>query len=127
MSSLWQNKQTHNGSLWRTCAACSVQTRVKRSGKSLMRWPTAGSMCGGHVYGLTSQWEPAIGGIVGLESPTLPTPRAQNGESRNMTPWVRPLGEPQNLDNAIARLPGVVLNPVSDDGKLSWVEHPPPR
>ena len=34
----------------------------------------------------------------------LPTPRAQNGEPRNMKPWVRPLDQPQNLENAIARL-----------------------
>jgi hypothetical protein len=34
----------------------------------------------------------------------LPTPRAQNGESRNMKPWIRPLDQPQNLENAIARL-----------------------
>ena len=84
-------------------------------------------MQNGHVYAPTSQWEPATAGNDGSQSPTLPTPRAQNGESRNMTPWVRPLNKPQNLENAIARLPGVVLNPVSDDGKLSWVEHPPPR
>lgn len=34
----------------------------------------------------------------------LPTPRAQNGEPRNMKPWVRPLDQPQNLENALARL-----------------------
>jgi hypothetical protein len=34
----------------------------------------------------------------------LPTPRAQNGEPRNMKPWVRPLDQPQNLENAMARL-----------------------
>jgi len=34
----------------------------------------------------------------------LPTPRAQNGEPRNMKPWVRALDQPQNLENAIARL-----------------------
>jgi len=37
-------------------------------------------------------------------SASLPTPRAQNGEPRNMKPWVRPLDQPQNLENAIARL-----------------------
>ena len=42
----------------------------------------------------------------------LPTPRAQNGEPRNMKPWVRPLDQPQNLENAIARLlPTPLANP----------------
>jgi len=41
----------------------------------------------------------------------LPTPRAQNGEPRNMKPWIRPLDQPQNLENAIARLlPTPVVN-----------------
>ena len=35
----------------------------------------------------------------------LPTPRAQNGESRNQNIWERPLDKPQNLENALARLP----------------------
>ena len=35
---------------------------------------------------------------------SLPTPRAQNAETRNSKPWIRPLDEPQNLENAIARL-----------------------
>lgn len=34
----------------------------------------------------------------------LPTPRAQNGETRNQNCWVRPLDQPQNLENAIGRL-----------------------
>ncbi len=37
----------------------------------------------------------------------LPTPRAQLGESRNNTAWQRPLDQPQNLENAIARIPSV--------------------
>ena len=37
---------------------------------------------------------------------TLPTPRAQNGEGRNMNIWPRPLDQPQNLENALARLSG---------------------
>tara|TARA_Y100000758_G_scaffold186461_1_gene132727 strand:+ start:3163 stop:3591 length:429 start_codon:yes stop_codon:yes gene_type:complete len=37
---------------------------------------------------------------------TLPTPRAQNGEGRNMNIWARPLDQPQNLENALARLSG---------------------
>jgi hypothetical protein len=34
----------------------------------------------------------------------LPTPRSQNAEDRNSKLWVRPLCEPQNLENALARL-----------------------
>ena len=34
----------------------------------------------------------------------LPTPRAQNGEKRNMNIWKRPLDQPQNLENALARI-----------------------
>jgi len=45
----------------------------------------------------------------------LPTPRAQNGEPRNMKPWVRPLDQPQNLENAIARL---LPTPTTGDSKV---------
>ena len=46
----------------------------------------------------------------------LPTPRAQNGEDRNSKPWVRPLGQPQNIENALARLPGASSGLPSDGG-----------
>lgn len=46
----------------------------------------------------------------------LPTPRSQNGEERNSRPWVRPLDQPQNLENALARLPGVGTPPPSAAG-----------
>ena len=49
----------------------------------------------------------------------LPTPRAQNGEPRNMKPWMRPLDEPQNLENALARLPGAISALPSPDGSES--------
>jgi hypothetical protein len=35
----------------------------------------------------------------------LPTPRSQNGEDRNNRIRARPLDEPQNPENALARLP----------------------
>tara|TARA_R100001244_G_scaffold7424_1_gene9527 strand:+ start:138 stop:896 length:759 start_codon:yes stop_codon:yes gene_type:complete len=51
----------------------------------------------------------------------LPTPRAQNGEPRNMKPWIRPLDQPQNLENAIARLlPTPTVNGVCNDGPSQW-------
>ena len=43
----------------------------------------------------------------------LLTPRAGNGEPRNMKPWVRPLDQPQNLENAIGRL---LPTPTAQDG-----------
>jgi len=63
----------------------------------------------------------------GSASPNLPTPRAQNGEPRNMKPWVRPLDEPQNLENALARLPGVATRLRSNDGNESSDDQHPPR
>lgn len=39
-----------------------------------------------------------------LRGALLPTPRAQNGEPRNQTPYLRPLTDPQNLKNAEARM-----------------------
>ena len=51
----------------------------------------------------------------------LPTPRAQNGEPRNMKPWIRPLDQPQNLENAIARLlPTPTVNGAFNDGPSQW-------
>ena len=49
----------------------------------------------------------------------LPTPRAQNGEDRNMKPWVRPLDQPQNLENAVGRLlPTPTARDWKDTGNL---------
>jgi DNA (cytosine-5)-methyltransferase 1 len=47
--------------------------------------------------------------VGGPQSPValFPTPRSQNGEERNSNIWKRPLNQPQNLENALARLPGV--------------------
>lgn len=56
--------------------------------------------------------------------PLLPTPRAQNGEERNANIWERPLDQPQNLENALARIgastppPSDAGNPSSDDPHL---------
>lgn len=49
----------------------------------------------------------------------LPTPRAQNGEERNQLCWLRPPDQPQNLENALARLPGVSTLPLSPAGSPS--------
>lgn len=39
-----------------------------------------------------------------LTGALLPTPRAQHGETRNQNIWARPLDQPQNLENALARI-----------------------
>lgn len=49
----------------------------------------------------------------------LPTPRAQNGEERNQNIYKRPLDQPQNLENALARLPGEITLPLFSDGSES--------
>ena len=69
---------------------------------SLPRLPNWGSTTSdGVLYELPT---PALLTDARDGSASLPTPRAQNGEPRNMKPWVRPLDQPQNLENAIARL-----------------------
>ena len=68
--------------------------------ESLRAWPRSGSLRNGGVYGLP-MLVPRMAVSAGS---VLPTPRAQNGEARNMNCWVRPLDQPQNIENAIARL-----------------------
>ena len=61
-------------------------------------------MCGGRVYELPTS-VPRIGESGCSSSLLLPTPRAQNGEQRNQNIWERDESEPQNLENALARVP----------------------
>lgn len=56
--------------------------------------------------------EEAIEFLPGINA-LLPTPRAQNGESRNQNIYARPLDQPQNLENALALLP----TPLASDYK----------
>jgi hypothetical protein len=53
----------------------------------------------------------------------LPTPRAQNGEERNSNIWERPLDQPQNLENALARI-GATTGQRSAVGKPSSDDQP---
>jgi hypothetical protein len=53
----------------------------------------------------------------------LPTPRAQNGETRNMNIWARPAGQPQNLENALALI-GDSTNKPSNDGNTPSDDRP---
>jgi hypothetical protein len=68
-------------------------------------WPTSGMTRRGQLLPL----ETSAHRIGGSEcSFLLPTPRSQNGEERNSNIWPRPLDQPQNLENALARVPLVM-------------------
>lgn len=54
----------------------------------------------------------------------LPTPRAQNGEERNQNIWQRDIKEPQNLENALARLGNNTSQPLDDGNASSTGQHP---
>jgi hypothetical protein len=54
----------------------------------------------------------------------LPTPRAQHGEPRNQNIWARDLSEPQNLENALARI-GDHTSPLSAVGNEPSDGQPP--
>lgn len=51
----------------------------------------------------------------------LPTPRAQLGEDRNNKPWLRPMDQPQNLENAVARV--LLPTPTADQPGGTWQQH----
>jgi hypothetical protein len=74
---------------------------LEDSTSSLAILPRAGSMRNGTIF-LRRPLAPLTGGTA---SGSLPTPRAQNAEPRNSKPWARPLNEPQNLENWLARHP----------------------
>lgn len=59
----------------------------------------------------------------------LPTPRAQLGEDRNNKPWLRPLHEPQNLKNAVGRMPASAPTPAPSTARNAGTDPhltPPP-
>ena len=67
-------------------------------------WPRSGFMCGGRAYELPMS-VPRTSASGCSSSLLLPTPCAQNGEQRNQNIWERDESEPQNLENALARVP----------------------
>lgn len=69
--------------------------------------PISGMTRSGFVYRLRP-WERRISGRGSLQ---LPTPRSQNGEERNSRAWVRPLDQPQNLENFVGRYPRTGMGP----------------
>lgn len=73
---------------------------------SLLPTPTA-SQPGGTVQRHLERKGPGRNTVTDLGmvvEQLLPTPPAQNGEPRNQTPYLRPLTDPQNLENAVARM-----------------------
>ena len=79
-----------------------------RAGSALLPTPTTSDRNGPGKHG---DGGPDLRTTVSL----LPTPRAQNGDPRNMRPWVRPLDQPQNLENVIGRL---LPTPMAGDCKV---------
>jgi len=88
----------------RTCPGCCLLTTGVLFPELFTDWPTSATTSLG---GLSQQspLEHPIDASDGGDLPTLPTPRAQNGEDRNNKIYPRPLDQPQNLENALARLP----------------------
>ena len=99
-----------------SCWRMSQPTLLSVVPESLEHLPDWGTTSDGELYVLPT---PERLTAVLDDGVLLPTPRAQNGEDRNMKPWRRPLNEPQNLENALARLSGIVTNQRSDGGSES--------
>ena len=105
-----------DSSSWRT----SQGSLLSEAYPLLERLPDWGTTAGGALC-VQATPEHLTGVRDGSVSPNLPTPRAQNGEPRNMKPWIRPLDQPQNLENAIARLlPTPTVNGACNDGPSQW-------
>lgn len=126
-----------DSSSWRTWEPFLFEDSTSFSG----RWPKSGTTLGGHAFELPTSVLPTSAiACSSLPSPgtpqardykgvpgsrfnskslprgvaLLPTPRSQNGEDRNNKVWARPLDQPQNLENALARI-GDLTPPPSDD------------
>ena len=98
-----------NGSCWRTSQG-TLLSEDQPLLPALPAWGTATS--DGGLFQLAPPRLPTNANDCLL----LPTCRAQNGETRNMNIWKRPLGQPQNLENALARLDGDDMSEPFDDG-----------
>ena len=100
MSAVLVAKLERTPSSSKTSPAFSVLTVGTLWPELFRRWPKTGSMRDGLVYEHPTSVPP----ISDSDGSVLPTPRAQNGEPRNHNCWVQPLDQPQNIENAIARL-----------------------
>lgn len=87
----------------------SVPVIVVSGGSALLLTPTKGDGDGGgrSTPGTRGIDKDGSGGLREQVRELLPTPRTQNGNNRNNRnnrPYLRPLDQPQNLENAIGRL-----------------------
>jgi hypothetical protein len=80
---------------------------------ALLPTPSAADGMGGHLTRDGARSDELL--LPGVAKALLPTPRSQNGEDRNNLIWARPLDEPQNLENALARLPLLPTPTTMDD------------
>jgi hypothetical protein len=102
---------------------------INVSGFSLLPTPVVNDMGDGKTLDWWQNWIEekrtqhnngnGHGKSLSIEVRLLPTPRAQNGEARNMNIWKRPLDQPQNLENALARLTGENTEQPLTDGNTS--------
>ena len=107
---------------WRTCQG----SLLSEAPPSLQHLPPCATTVDGWLYEQATP-EHLTAARDGSVLPNLPTPRAQHGEPRNMQPWLRPLDEPPNLENALARLPGPATRLRSNHGNESSDDEHPTR
>ena len=110
----WLKKQGRNGSSSKTSEDFYPLTTDTLSPESVQKWPTEVSSDGSGALYMRPKSERLIAGTDG--SVLLPTPRAAQGDKRNQRVWERPLDKPQNLENALARLP-LLPTPTARDYK----------
>lgn len=98
LPTLPRSGMTRNG--WLYALPMSAHRTVANASSSLLPTPSASGDARNTKQ--TSDYA-VLAQVVNL----LPTPRAQNGEKRNSKAWARPLDQPQNIENAIARISSV--------------------
>lgn len=96
----------------------------------LLPTPTVGMMMGGSATrsgarstelllpGVAQSLAPTSSPADGAPAKLLPTTRAQHGMDRNSAIYLRPLDQPQNLENSLARLTGATTSQPSAAGRL---------
>ena len=114
MFASWLKEQGLDGSSLRTSEDFLPLTTETLSPESVQKWPTEVSSDGSGALYMRPKSERLIAGTDG--SVLLPTPRAAQGDKRNQRVWERPLDKPQNLENALARLP-LLPTPTARDYK----------
>lgn len=108
-------KRKRGSSSLKTSEDCLPLTTGKLLQESVQKWHTTVSADGNGI--LYERLESELHTDVIDGSALLPTPRAAMADGRNMKPWLRPLDKPQNLENAIARMP-LLPTPQAGDCKV---------